>query len=340
MKKKLFNAKSASIIIVNYNGRCYLDNLFTSLACQTFKNFEVIFVDNASTDKSVEIAYKYKHNLSIKVIQNRTNLGFCFANNQALDLSKGMYVVFLNNDTRVDVCWLEELVKRADSPDKPGIVVSCIIDEDSKMPSYGSDYDFYGATLTRTVSTGGDFFYGCGASLLVNKEVLQSIGGLDSALFMYQDDPDLSWRCRLLNRKVVCAQRSICYHLQPPRDILASNLTMPVWKFEYAHAKNRIRVLFKNYSYVGVVRRLILTIVLVQLRGLLLAVKNHNPAYIKAIIIGLIWNLRNLSDTLKERYKIQSMRNVKDRDIEKYMLPYSVEIWSLKLLFRWILHDK
>jgi GT2 family glycosyltransferase len=325
-----------SIIIVNYNGSRYLHKLFDSLSKQTLNDFELIIVDNASCDNSLDIIRQILSNqilFSTTILKNNENLGFCIANNKGVEIAKGDYVILLNNDTYVDKLWLEELVKRARASDNPVAVVSCIIDEDSNLPHYGNLYDIYGASLERTTSTEYDFFYGCGASLLIQRDIFEKVGGLDSAFFMYQDDPDLCWQLRLLNLKIVCAKKSICYHLKPSENMISANLKMPVLEFYLAHSRNRLRVLVKNYSYRSLLKRLPLTVVLIQLRAIILILKNRTPDYLKASIRGLLWNIRYLSSTLRERFKIQKMREVNDCSIEKYMLPYSIELRSIKFLF-------
>lgn len=310
--------------------------LFDSLSKQALNDFEVIIVDNASYDNSLDIIGQMLSNqilFPIIVLKNKENLGFCISNNQGLEFAKGDYVALLNNDTYVDTAWLEELVKRAKSSDNPAAVVSCIIDKDSNLSHYGNLYDIYGASLERTTSTVAEFFYGCGASLLIRRDILEKVGGLDSVFFMYQDDPDLCWRLRLLNLKIVCAEKSICYHLKSSENMISANLKMPVWEFYLAHSRNRLRVLVKNYSYRSLLKRLPLTIVLIQLRAIILSSKNRTPNYLKALVRGLLWNIRYLKGTLRERFKIQQMREVNDCAIEKYMLSYSIELWSIKFLF-------
>ncbi len=322
-----------SIIIVNYNGAKFLHPLFQSLFNQTFINFEVIVVDNASIDNSLKVIEEIIKisKIKIKVIRNNENAGFCISNNQGLGEARGFYVVFLNNDTIVSSTWLQELIDTVESKDKPAAAVSCIVNEGSNLADYGTYYDLYGASLENTTFSDDIFFYGCGASLLIRKDILEKIGGLDEELFMYQDDPDLCWRIRLLNQKIVCSNKSICYHLKSSPTIADANLRMSVWEFYYAHARNRIRILLKNYSYKNLFKRLLMVVALIQMRALLLAVVNKNPNYLTVGLKGLIWNGRMLGSTLKERYKVQSMRLLDDEEIEKFMLPYSIELSSFRL---------
>src|SRR3989337_3731980 len=100
-----------SIIIIKWNGLRFLEKSIASLFAQTYRNFEIIIVDNGSTDGSVKfIKDNYRH---VLLLENKSNLGFAVANNQGIRVAKGRYIVFLNNDTEADKDWLRNLVKKA-----------------------------------------------------------------------------------------------------------------------------------------------------------------------------------------------------------------------------------
>jgi GT2 family glycosyltransferase len=132
-----------SIIIVNWNGRQYLSECFSSLKKQEYTDTEVIFVDNASTDDSVE--FIRKHYPRTKIIENTKNLGFAGANNIGFHQAKGELVLFLNNDTRVTKTFLTELVRVVlSSPKIAGAQGKMLLmDQPERLDSVG-------AYLTRT----------------------------------------------------------------------------------------------------------------------------------------------------------------------------------------------
>ena len=143
------NEPLVSVIIVNYNGEKYLGNLFKSLANQTLKSFEVIVIDNASTDKSVDILEQLSLDKTlpkVTVFKNKKNVGFCLSNNQGIKLAVGDYVVLLNNDTIVNTTWLEGLVESVQSKDGPVAATCCMMNGDSSVPRFGIFYDIYGAS--------------------------------------------------------------------------------------------------------------------------------------------------------------------------------------------------
>lgn len=102
-----------SVVTVNYNGYRFLNTLLDSLFMQDYPNYEIILVDNNSSDGSEEfVKEKYP---KVKVVQTKTNLGFAGGNNAAIPYCKGKYIAFINNDTRVDKKWLSSLIKQIES---------------------------------------------------------------------------------------------------------------------------------------------------------------------------------------------------------------------------------
>ena len=120
-----------SIILVNYNGKKYLEALFESL--KRLRNddftFEVVFEDNASTDDSIAFLYEkgYDKDLNLNVVRSDVNRGFAGGNNFGIENSKGRYVVCLNNDTAVDILWLQELYHMISQNPEYGMVNSKLV---------------------------------------------------------------------------------------------------------------------------------------------------------------------------------------------------------------------
>ena len=132
-----------SIIIVNYNGRQLLEKCLKSLDQTSFKSFEIIVVDNASTDTSV--SYLQSTYPKIKLIRLASNTGFANGNNEALPYVKGEYVLFLNNDTHVKKDFFEPLIEVLDKNKTIGGVQSKIL-----LVSDKKRHDSVGAYLTPT----------------------------------------------------------------------------------------------------------------------------------------------------------------------------------------------
>lgn len=114
-----------SVITVNHNGQAYLPGLLESLRRQTYRAFEVLVVDNASSDGSIDlIRHRYPW---VRLVEARTNLGFVGGNNLGFAAARGEYFALINNDTFVEQNWLRHLVVEANSSPKIGAVASKIL---------------------------------------------------------------------------------------------------------------------------------------------------------------------------------------------------------------------
>src|SRR5690606_38016835 len=110
------NKKLVSIIIVNWNGKEVLENCLRSLKGINYPNWELILVDNGSTDGSEKISTKHT------LIKNNTNVGFATANNQGYKKAKGEYILLLNNDTKVTKNFLTEMVEKMENDNTIGAI--------------------------------------------------------------------------------------------------------------------------------------------------------------------------------------------------------------------------
>ncbi len=138
------NKRLVSVIIVNQNGKKYLEKCLTSLKNQGYKNIEIILVDNASIDDSVDFTKKIFPDAKIKI--NSENLGFAEPNNIGYNLSEGDYVLFLNNDTEVKKDFLHPLVSILESNKDVGGVQSKILfmDNPTVLDSVGAFLTYSG----------------------------------------------------------------------------------------------------------------------------------------------------------------------------------------------------
>ena len=105
-----------SVLIPNWNGRCHLKECLDSVAKQTFQDFEIIMVDNGSSDESAQYAHEICP--TAKILELQKNIGFAAGVNRGIEVAQGEYIVLLNNDTVVDPYWLENLSRAVcDNPD-------------------------------------------------------------------------------------------------------------------------------------------------------------------------------------------------------------------------------
>ena len=122
------NAPLVSVVVLNYNGKIYLERCLSSLLNQTYPYVEIILVDNASSDDSVNfVRTRFP---AVKIIENEENLGFAAGNNVGIRIAQGKYIVTLNNDTEAHPEWLEHLVRVAESNETIGMCASKVLSFD------------------------------------------------------------------------------------------------------------------------------------------------------------------------------------------------------------------
>ena len=108
----------ATVVIPNLNGAGWLKDSIESVWAQTMQDFELIVVDNGSTDESLEIARSYQGRPGYILSENKANTGFSYAVNQGIRMAKGEYVALFNNDAFAEPDWLENLIAAAEQDPK------------------------------------------------------------------------------------------------------------------------------------------------------------------------------------------------------------------------------
>ncbi|RLD39203.1 MAG: hypothetical protein DRI74_01565 [Bacteroidetes bacterium] len=206
-----------SIIIVNYNGEGYLKACFDSIYyhCKGF-SFEIIVVDNNSSDKSVSIIETEYPN--IQLIKNKKNTGFAAANNTGAAQAKGDFILLLNNDTLL-IENIKPAIDLLDSNQEIGIIGIKMLDGQNKFTaSFGKfpkPYNFLKlktlqinlSEINQKISNSQteyvDVDWISGAFLLTTKEIWNQVNGLDESYFMYVEDVDFNKKVQALDKKSV-----------------------------------------------------------------------------------------------------------------------------------------
>ncbi|MCJ7786400.1 MAG: glycosyltransferase family 2 protein, partial [Desulfobacterales bacterium] len=210
-----------SVIIPSWNGRRFLEECIDSLKEQTFQHFEILLVDNGSTDGSADFA-EAQYGEFIRVLRNEENLGFAGGNNVGIRRAKGEYIVLLNNDTSADPHWLEELVKATQCDPSVGMWASkvCVYPRRDRIEGVGELIYWDGLCRARgqyehdhgqySVMEEILFPPGCGA--MYRKSLFDGIGLFDEDFFAYADDSEIGIRARLAGWKGIFVPSAIVYH--------------------------------------------------------------------------------------------------------------------------------
>ena len=319
---------AVSVIVLNLNGRECLSECIDSVLRSRFVDFELILVDNGSTDSSALAAKaQYAQDRRVRVIENGVNLGCAGGCNAGIQAARGGILVVLGNDTVVAESWLDHVVPLFASD--PGIGAA-----QGKLVSYwdpvlldgtGCFIDWHGCprerggaflkqSAERDSQTTADIedIFACGLTcMFLRREAVQRAGAFDDDFFVFCEDLDLSWRIRLAGYRIVLVPDCVVRHKrsQTARKYSASTLG---WHFH----KNKMSMCLKNMGPVSLLKALPALLLLLGVRSLygLLVLRSTSEAY--SPLKGLLWNLRHLPATLRKRTHIQrSVRRVAEREM-------------------------
>lgn len=211
---------TASVIIVNWNGRRFLRCCLASLRAQSFRDFETIFVDNGSGDGSLDlVTHEFQE---VRTIDARQNLGFARANILGYSAARGQLIALLNNDTEAHPDWLAALVDAATRHPAAGSFASKMLffGQRDRIENCGHALCPGGFTTNwgRAQPDGPEWnierpvFGPCGGAALYRRSMIQDVGFLDPDLGMTYEDFDLAYRAQLRGYSCVFVPRAIVYH--------------------------------------------------------------------------------------------------------------------------------
>lgn len=225
-----------SIIIVNFNAGAYLTQVLNSIIQQNFNNIEIILIDNASSDSSVENVQDWLiSELDIRIIRNRINLGFAKAQNQGMRLSSNDLIMPLNFDVILQPGFIDEIISALEnSPKKAGSASGKILRWKKDRLSTNK-FDNAGLLMQKNripTHRGRDefdrgqydspmyIFGAMGAAALYRREMLEDIAYrgqyFDESYFMWYEDIDLEWRGRLRGWDCLYVPSAVAYHVGDP----------------------------------------------------------------------------------------------------------------------------
>ncbi len=306
-----------SVIIPNWNGIRFLPTCLNALRAQTFRNFETIVVDDASTDDSRALL---KNDYpEVRVIALSKNRGFAYAVNTGIRAAQGEVIVLLNNDTEADPHWLEEIANAfAKHPDAGMVVCKLrLFDRRDHIHSAGDFYRVDGVPGNRGVwepdrgqyDDADGIFGGCGGAVAYRKAMLDDIGLFDEALVANLEDVDLNWRARWAGYSIVYAPRAIVYH--------HISATGGGAYGSFYVGRNFILVLAKNYP-ASLWKKYWRKILRAQFNITFDALKHWRGAAARARLRGQLAGLIHLPRWLKRRNEV--IRRVDDQAIEAALI--------------------
>jgi GT2 family glycosyltransferase len=334
-----------SVIIVNFQGSRFIRGCLRSVLSSDYSSFEVLVVDNASTDGSVELVEEeFENDPRVTIVRNKVNVGFAKANNQAAKISHGELLLFLNADTRMDESSMRRLAEAFRSDERIAVAQPklLLIDTDPpRIDSTGDLMDPYGNGYRRGVGLvdRGQFddkvdeiFSARGAAMIVKRDIFTRVGMFDEDFFLYLEDVDLCWRIRLADKSIRYVPKAVVFHAgagSRDQDMLAQ-----AW---FHVIKNQLAMIVKNYSWRHLPKSLagrLLCYAIVAIYYPVILAKTHGrrenagfltrpartPQMARAVLGGMFWNLRSLRQTLSKRSRIQTfIRRTSDEAVSSYM---------------------
>ncbi len=311
---------TVSIIIPSWNGAHLLPTCLDALRQQTYKDFEIIVVDNASSDGSrALLAGSYP---DVRVIPLSQNLFYAGGVNRGAQTTSSPIVVALNNDTEAEPTWLEHLVGCLDRHPEAGMAASKLLlfDRRTVLHSAGDYYGVDGIPGNRGVweedtfqyDNATDVFSACGGAAAYRRTMLEDIGLFDEDLVGYCEDIDLAFRAQLAGYKCVYAPRARVYHMLSATGggVIAS----------YYCGRNFISVLVKNMPS-SLLRKYWWRIALAQVKHLVSALLHVREASARARLRGQWDGVRLIPTMWAKRRQVFAHRKVSDAYLESILQP-------------------
>jgi GT2 family glycosyltransferase len=313
-----------SAIVVNWNGRRFLDECLNALAAQDYQPIETIVVDNGSVDGSVDLL---EHRPDIRLIRNPRNLGFAAATTDALQAAAGEYALLLNYDATLEPSYVATLVAALQRDPRLGSATGKLL----RPPAAGRVrvVDSTGHVIFRNDwaanrgenepdgpahDVAGEVFGVCAAAGLYRRAMLDDVmvdgEVLDSTFFAYLEDVDLDWRAQLRGWRSWYEPAARATHY---RGGSGSRVSVEIQRHIF---KNRILMIIKNDRGASFVWRLpgILAFTAAKFtQGIV-----RSPAF-----AGAVWQtIRAMPQAWRRRRQIQARRTAPRQAMDRWLTPY------------------
>ena len=327
-----------SIIIPHWNGINVLSECIDSLNNTEYSNFEIIVVDNASSDDSVN--WLKTNHPKINIIENDQNYGYAGGCNRGIGISKGDYIVFLNNDTIHEKDWLNNLVSFMNShPDCAAVQPKILNYYERNTFDYAGGSGGYMDILCYPFARGRLFleqeddnnqydddthcFWASGTAIMVRKKNFLEVDKFDENFFAHMEEIDLCWKLQLKGYSIYVHPGSVIYHKN------AVSLPMTSLKKFMLNHRNSIIMLLSNY-------KLFTTLYLFPIRyalelvAMVYALTKLDFKHFFGVIQAHVWILFHIHIIFIRRRKINRLRTITDYEMMKLMYKGSI-IWDYYL---------
>lgn len=323
------NPPLVSIIIVTWNSKTHLQRCLAALLSQTIQNFEVIIIDNGSTDGSVNTVENDYPNLDMRIQRLDSNFGFAAANNIGARLARGRWLALLNADAFPEMDWLEKFIKATEEYPAFSCFSSCQIQANHPefLDGTGDSYHVSGVAWRRNInypvhqsgSNIEEIFSPCAAASFYLRDAFLEVGGFDEDFFSYFEDVDLGFRLRLRGYRSLYVPDAVVHHIGSASLGVNSNFSL------YHSHRNLVWTFFKNMPTALLLKYLPAHIMINLSYALYYTFRGRGKVLWKAK-----WDaICDLPSILKKRNEIQKKRTIDNSILKSYM-----EHNWLQLVFR------
>ncbi|HSW87868.1 MAG TPA: glycosyltransferase family 2 protein [Candidatus Saccharimonadales bacterium] len=310
-----------SIIIANFNGEKYLSTCLSSVCKTTYTNFEILIVDDGSTDRSEKIIIDFqKKDKRIHLQKNDINTGAAASRNKAAAVAKGEILIFLDNDTEVDANWLSHMLEIFRRDASIGGCQALLVDFEKRNQIQTAGTKLWAMTgwalpigqndAPQSVTKETDII-ALSAALAVRKTIFEKIGGFDELESVVTEDLDFSWRVWLAGYRIVLSPKSIVYHWTKSVD-MRKNMQHSKEIIYFHLTKNSLMSILKNYELYNAIKFSITSLFISLGRSIVVLIKRKDISAWKGTMRGLFWILSHFSLILEKRKLIQKIRNYSD----------------------------
>ena len=214
--------EKVTVIVVNWNGENFLARCLEALILQTVNPHEIIVVDNASSDRSVEIVRQFP---SVRLLALKENTGFARGNNLAIEAAcvESEWIALINPDAFAEPCWLEALLAAKNSNPQFNVFASKLIraDDHNVLDGAGDAYHMTGRVwrvacgypVSVSANRTHQVFSPCAAAAFYKRSALREVGGFDEDYFCYLEDVDLGFRLKLMGCLCLYVPQSVAHHI-------------------------------------------------------------------------------------------------------------------------------
>jgi GT2 family glycosyltransferase len=319
MTSNIRQRSAVAVIVLNWNGAAHLRLCLAALAAQIWHDFELIVVDNGSSDNSVAWLREQKVQAA-RVVALGENRGFAGGNAAGMPVvsAEAEFVVLLNNDTAPEPNWLAALVAAAQADIRRGAVASLMVDWSGESIDSAGDgirvtgrgYQRFHGHRRNEAPASGPVFSACAGAALYRRAMLDEVGFLDERFFMNGEDTDFCFRARLAGWEVWYCAGAVVRHRVSASQVAGSAASV------YFNERNRIwsvvkcmpAGLFWKYAWVHVLE--------LPARGWFYLRRGRFSAWLRGVLAGVYGS----GPFWRARCKIQAQRRVASREIERYFL--------------------